>query len=147
MFESIRTNLHRWQYTLADGPQPGVQQDQFRHTQTGQLLRTRQAAQAGDATVPAWVCETEPQTGAIRVTDEPATLPADAAQSELCPTICLACSDAEETDDEDPPVAGQEEVDTQLGRAASVLAAKAGVFRHAALGPQGAPPVPDPRLY
>ena len=97
MFGSIRTNLHRWQYTLAGGPQPGVQQGQFRHTQTGQLLRTRQAAQAGDATVPAWVCETEPQTGAIRVTDEPATLPADARQSELCSTICLVCSDAEVT--------------------------------------------------
>ena len=81
MFGSIRANLHRWQYTLADGPQPAVQQGQFRHTQTGQLLRTRQTAQAGDATVPAWVCETEPQTGAIRVTDEPATLPADAGQS------------------------------------------------------------------
>ena len=52
--------------------------------------------------MPAWVCETEPQTGAIRVTDEPATLPADAAQSELCPTICLVCSDAEVTDDESP---------------------------------------------
>ena len=75
MFGSIRANLHRWQYTLAGGPQPEIQQGQFRHTQTGQLLRTRQAAQAGDATVSAWVCETEPQTGAIRVTDEPATLP------------------------------------------------------------------------
>ena len=73
MFGSIRDNLHRWQYTLADGPQPEIQQGQFRHTQTGQLLRARQTAQAGDATVPAWVCETEPQTGAIRVTDEPAT--------------------------------------------------------------------------
>ena len=90
MFGSIRTNLHKWQYTLADGPQPGIQQGQFRHTQTGQLLRARQAAQAGNATVPAWVCEAEPQTGAIRVTDEPAALPTDAAQSELCPTICLA---------------------------------------------------------
>ena len=145
MFGSIRTNLHRWQYTLADGPQPGVQQGQFRHTQTGQLLRTRQAAQAGDATVPAWVCETEPQTGAIRVTDEPATLPADAAQSELCPTICLVCSDAEVTDDESS-VAGQEEEDTQHGSVASVLAAKAETFRYAALGPRGTPPVPDPRV-
>ena len=27
-----------------------------------------------------------------------------------------------------------------------MLAAKAGTFRHAALGPRGAPPVPDPRL-
>ena len=121
MFGSIRTNLHRWQHTLAGGPQPGIQQGQFRHTQTGQLLRTRQAAQAGDATVPAWACVTEPQTGAIRVTDEPATLPADAAQSELCPTICLVCSDAEVTDDESS-VAGQEEEDTQRGSVASVLA-------------------------
>ena len=62
---SVRANLPGWQYTLARGPQPEIQQGQFRHTQTGQLLRTRQAAQAGDATVPAWVCETEPQTGAI----------------------------------------------------------------------------------
>ena len=146
MFETIRSNLRRWRCTLAAGSRPEVQQGHFRHTRTGQLLRARQTARAGDSTVPAWVCETEPQTGAIRVTDEPATLPANAGQSEPCPTICLACSDAEETDDEDPPVAGQEEVDTQLGRAASVLAAKAGVFRHAALGPQGAPPVPDPRL-
>ena len=142
---SVRANLPRWQYTLARGPQPEIQQGQFRHTQTGQLLRTRQAAQAGDATVPAWVCETEPQTGAIRVTDEPATLPADAAQSELCPTICLVCSDAEETDDENP-VAGQEEEGTQHGSVASVLAAKARTFRYAALGPRGAPPVPDPRV-
>ena len=52
-------------------------------------------------------------------------LPADAAQSELCPTICLACSDAEETDDESS-VAGQEEEVTQHGNVASVLAAKAG---------------------
>ena len=66
----------------------------------------------------------EPQTGAIRVTDEPATLPADAAQSELCPTICLVCSDAEETDDENP-VAGQKKEGTQHGSVASVLAAKA----------------------
>ena len=96
--------------------------------------------------MPAWVCETEPQTGAIRVTEEQAVLPADTSQSELCPTICLACSDDEATDDEDPAVAGQEEVDTQLGSAASVLAAKTAAFRHGALAPQGAPPVPDPRL-
>ena len=145
MFEGIRSNLHRWQHTLAAGPRPGLQQRQFRHTRTGQLLRARQAANAGDTTVPAWVFEAEPQTGAIRVTDEQGTLPADTSQSELCPT-CLACSDAEDSDDEDPAVAGQEEESTQLGRAASVLAAKAGAFRHAALGPQGAPPVPDPRL-
>ena len=145
MFGSIRANLHRWQYTLADGPQPAVQQGQFRHTRTGQLLRTRQAAQAGDATVPAWVCETEPQTGAIRVTDEPTTLPADAAQSELCPTICLAGSAAEVTDDESS-VAGQEEEDTQHGSVASVLAAKAETFSYAALGHRGTPPVPDPRV-
>ena len=88
---------------------------------------------------------TEPQTGAIRVTDEPATLPADAAQSELCPTICLVCSDAEVTDDESS-VAGQEEEDTQHGSVASVLAAKAETFRYAALGPRGTPPVPDPRV-
>jgi hypothetical protein len=43
-------------------------------------------------------------------------------------------------------VAGQGGAGAHLGRAASVLAKKAGVFRHAALGPQGAPPVPDPRL-
>ena len=36
--------------------------------------------------------------------------------------------------------------DTQLGSVASVQAAKAEGFRHVALGPQGAPPVPDPRL-
>ena len=96
--------------------------------------------------VPAWVCETEPQTGAIRVTEKQAMLPADAARSEPCPTICLACSDDEDTDEEDPAVAGQGEESTQLGTAASVLAAKAGAFRHAALGPRGAPPVPDPRL-
>ena len=52
MFGSIRTNLHRWHYTLADGPQPGIQQGQFRHTQAGQLLRARQTARAGRATVP-----------------------------------------------------------------------------------------------
>ena len=86
--------------------------------------------------MPAWVCETEPQTGAIRVTDEPATLPADAAQSEICPTICLACSDAEETDDKNP-VAGREEEGTQHGSVTSVLAAKAATFRYAALGPGG----------
>ena len=33
-----------------------------------------------------------------------------------------------------------------MDAAASVLAAKAGTFRHAALGPRGAPPVPDPRV-
>ena len=71
----------------------------------------------------------EPQTGAIRVTDEPATLPADAAHSEPCPTICVACSDAEVTDDEDLPVAGEEGVDTQLGTVSSVHAAKAAAFR------------------
>ena len=145
MFTTISANLLRWRYTLTGGPQPRVQQGQFRHTQTGQLLRARQAANTGNATVPAQVCDVEPQTGAIRVTSEPATLPADAAQSEPCPTICLACSDAEETDDEEH-VADQGEGDTQHGRAASVLAAKAGTFRHAALGPRGAPPVPDPRL-
>ena len=96
--------------------------------------------------MPAWVCEVEPQTGAIRVTDKAATLPAEAAESEPCPTICLACSDADATDDEDETVAGQQGEDTQLDSAASVLAAKAGNFRHAALGPRGAPPVPDPRL-
>ena len=95
--------------------------------------------------MPAWVCETEPQTGAIRVTGEPAGLPADASESELCPVICLACSDDEETDDEDQPVADQQGVDNQLGDVASVLAAKAEAFRHAALAPQGTPPVPDPR--
>jgi len=145
MFRSVRTNLTRWQHTLADGPQPKIQRGQFRHTQAGQLLRARQSAQAADTTVPAWVCEVEPQTGAIRVTDKAATLPADAARSEPCPTICLECSDDEVTDDEDT-VAGQEEGDTQHNTVASVLAAKAGTFRHAALGPRGAPPVPDPRV-
>ena len=78
----------------------------------------------GDATVPALVCETEPQTGAIRVTDKPASLPADAAQSALCQVICLACSDDDEsvtdgetvTDDEDPHVTGQGEAGAHLGR-------------------------------
>ena len=79
--------------------------------------------------MPARVCEMEPQTGAIRVTGEPATLPADAAQSEPCPTICVACSDAEVTDDEDPTVADEEEVSAQLGTVTSVQAAKAEVFR------------------
>ena len=146
MFKAITANLRRWEHTLAHGPQPGLRPGQFRHTQAGRLLRARQAAGPGDTTVPAWVCEVEPQTGAIRVTDEPATLPADAAHSEPCPTICVACSDAEVTDDEDLPVAGEEGVDTQLGRASSVYAAKAAAFRHVALGPRGAPPVPDPRL-
>ena len=90
----------------------------------------------------------------LRVTSDPAALPTDASQSELCQTICLACSDDDEsvtdeetvTDDEDPHVAGQRGEGAHLGRAASVLAEKAGAFRHAALGPQGAPPVPDPRL-
>ena len=68
-----------------------------------------------------------------------------AVQSELCPTICLVCSDAEVTDDESS-VAGQEEEDTQRGSVASVLAAKAETFRYAALGPRGTPPVPDPRV-
>jgi hypothetical protein len=67
MFKSINANLLRWERTLADGPQPGIRPGQFRHTQAGQLLRARQAASAGDTTVPAWVCEVEPQTGAIRV--------------------------------------------------------------------------------
>ena len=58
----------------------------------------------------------------------------------------MACSDAEVTDDEDPTVADEEEVSAQLGTVTSVQAAKAEVFRHVALGPQGAPPVPDPRL-
>ena len=87
MFRSISANLYRWERTLADGPRPGIRPGLFRHTQAGQLLRARQAAGPGDTTVPAWVCEMEPQTGAIRVTGEPATLPADAAQSEPCPTI------------------------------------------------------------
>jgi hypothetical protein len=43
-------------------------------------------------------------------------------------------------------VAGQEEEGTERGSVASVRAAKAATFRHAALGPGGAPPVPDPRL-
>ena len=60
MFERVRSNLHKWQYTLSGGPQPRVQQGQFRHTRTGRLLRARQAADAGDTTVPAWVCEIEP---------------------------------------------------------------------------------------
>ena len=68
--------------------------------------------------------------------------------------ICLACSDDDEsvtdeetvTDDEDPHVAGQGGAGAHLGRAASVLAEKAGTFRHAALSSQGEPPVPDPRL-
>ena len=115
MFEGVRANLHKWQYTLSAGPRPGVQPGQFRHTRAGQLLRARQAADAGDTMVPAWVCETEPQTGAIRVTEKQAMLPADAAQSEPCPTICLACSDSEDTDDEDPAVADQGEASTQLG--------------------------------
>ena len=96
MFAGITTNLRTWHSTLAGGPQPGVQQGQFRHTRTGQLLRARQSARPGDATIPAWVCETEPQTGAIRITSDPAALPTDASQSELCQTICLACSDDEE---------------------------------------------------
>ena len=154
MFDGITANLRRWHHTLAASPGPEVQKGQFRHTRTGQLLRARQAAHPGDATVPALVCETEPQTGAIRVTDKPASLPADAAQSALCQVICLACSDDDEsvtdgetvTDDEDPHVTGQGEASAHLGRAASVLAEKAGAFRHAALGPQGAPPIPDPRL-
>ena len=49
------------------------------------------------------------------------------------------------TDDENP-VADKEEEGTQHGSVASVRAAKAAAFRHAALGPEGAPPVPDPRL-
>ena len=126
MFDGITANLRGWHRTLAAGPRPEVQRDQFRHTRTGQLLRARQAARPGDAAVPAWVCETEPQTGAIRVTDEPATLPADASQSELCPAICLACSDDDEsvtdeetvTNDEDPHVAGQGGAGAHLGRAA-----------------------------
>ena len=154
MFDGITANLRGWHRTLAAGPRPEVQRDQFRHTRTGQLLRARQAARPGDTTVPAWVCETEPQTGAIRVTDAPAALPADTSQSELCPVICLACSDDDEsvtdeetvTDDEDPHVAGQGGAGAHLGRAASVLAEKAGTFRHAALSSQGEPPVPDPRL-
>jgi len=96
-------------------------------------------------------------TGSNKVyTPKKTKLPADTSQSELCPAICLACSDDEEsvtdeetvTDDDDPHVAGQGETGAHLGRAASVLAEKAGAFRHAALrlGPQGAPPVPDPRL-
>ena len=80
MFTKVRSNLHRWQPTLTKGPGPGVQQGQFRHTRTGQLLRARQAVTAGDTTVPAWVCETEPQTGAIRVTEEQAALPASSAR-------------------------------------------------------------------
>ena len=52
---------------------------------------------------------------------------------------------AEVTDDENT-VAGQEEEGTEHGSVASVRAAKAATFRHAALGPGGAPPVPDPRL-
>ena len=55
MFERINSNLRRWQYTLSNGPRPGVQRGQFRHTRTGHLLRARQTANAGDATVPAWV--------------------------------------------------------------------------------------------
>ena len=73
MFETIRSNLRRWRCTLAAGSRPEVQQGHFRHTRTGQLLRARQTARAGDSTVPAWVCETEPQTGAIRVTDDNGT--------------------------------------------------------------------------
>ena len=73
MFRSISANLYRWERTLAGGPKPAIQAGQFRHTQAGQLLRARQAAGAGDTSVPAWVCEVEPQTGAIRVTDESAT--------------------------------------------------------------------------
>ena len=55
MFTSISANLLRWRYTLTAGPQPRVQQGQFRHTQTGQLLRARQAANTVNATVPARV--------------------------------------------------------------------------------------------
>jgi hypothetical protein len=80
MFDGITANLHGLHRTLAAGPRPEVQRDQFRHTRTSQLLRARQAARPGDTTVPAWLCETEPQTGAIRVTDEPAALPADTSR-------------------------------------------------------------------
>jgi len=53
MFDGITANLRGWHRTLAAGPRPEVQRDQFRHTRTGQLLRARQAARPGDTTVPA----------------------------------------------------------------------------------------------
>ena len=155
MYSQVLKNLKRWEHVLAAGPQALVQAGQFRHNATGQLLRAVQAASPGDHTVPACVCEIEAQSGHIRVTAQAATLPAAAADSELRPTIRLwhaddGDADTESNDGDVTGVAGQGgEADQQapdFNTPKAVQYSKGKAFRHAALGPRGAPPTPDPRL-
>ena len=63
MYEEIQKNLHRWKYTLAAGPLELVQAGQFRRSPSGQLLRATLSANQGQPTVPASICEEEPQSG------------------------------------------------------------------------------------
>ena len=107
----------------------------------------------GDHTVPACVCEIEAQSGHIRVTAQAATLPAAAADSELRPTIRLwhaddGDADTESNNEDVTDVAGQggeaDQQDPDFNTPKAVQYSKGKAFRHAALGPRGAPPTPDP---
>ena len=156
MYEEIQKNLHRWKYTLAAGPLELVQAGQFRRSPSGQLLHATLSANQGQPTVPASICEEEPQSGAIRITTQSKDIPAASAATELCPTLRIELeSDDDDTNDEqavtdaeDDEISGHPQgAPTPRGKTpATVLAAKGMSFKHAALAPDGAPPLPDPRL-
>ena len=97
MYGEIQKNMHRWEHTLAAGPLELVQAGQFRHRLSGQLLRAALTADPGQHTVPALVCEEEPQTGAIRITPQREDIPAAAAATELCPTLRVELDSDDET--------------------------------------------------
>ena len=78
MYGEIQKNMHRWEHTLAAGPLELVQAGQFRRRLSGQLLRAALTTDPGRPTVPALVCEEEPQTGAIPVSYTHLTLPTKA---------------------------------------------------------------------
>ena len=151
MYREIQRNLHRWEHTLAAGPLELVQAGQFRRRPSGQLLRAALTADPGQPTVPASVCEEEPQSGAIRITRQREDIPAAAAATELCPALRLEL-ESDDDNDAEAVTAETDEINDQPGPTprgktpATVLAAKGMSFKHAALAPSGAPPLPDPRL-
>ena len=101
MYGEIQRNLHRWEHTLAAGPLELVQAGQFRRRPSGQLLRAALTANPGQPTVPASVCEEEPQSGAIRITPQREDIPAAAAATELCPALRIELESDDETNDDE----------------------------------------------
>ena len=96
-----------------------------------------------------------PVRSQIRITPQREDIPAAAAATELCPALRIELESDDETNDDEVVTATetagmndqQEAQPTPRGKTpATVLAAKGMSFKHAALGPRGAPPLPDPRL-